>query len=162
MRMRVGKVTPNFTWDEVTRSTRAVTMKLDNTPPDALTAAIVRTALGLERVRALMGMHPIQVSSWYRCAELNAALGGAHDSQHTKGEAVDFTCPGFGKPKQIAWILAGMAREIGFDQLILEPTWVHISFTESPRRSMLTAIVERPGHVRYLPGILTTSKGTPD
>lgn len=158
--MREGKVTPHFTWAEVYRSSRAVTMKIDNTPPDALTAQIVRTALGLERVRALMGMHPIQVSSWYRSPELNKAVGGAPDSQHTTGEAVDFTCPGFGRPKQIAWVLAGMAREIGFDQLILEPTWVHISFAENPRRIMLTAMSEN-GRIRYIPGILTTSKGSP-
>jgi hypothetical protein len=32
---------------------------------------------------------PIYVNSWYRCKELNAEVGGAEDSYHLKGLAVD-------------------------------------------------------------------------
>lgn len=33
---------------------------------------------------------PMIITSGYRCKQLNTALGGAANSQHTKGQAVDF------------------------------------------------------------------------
>jgi len=44
----------------------------------------------------------IEISSAYRCPQLNAAVGGAPSSQHVQGLAADFVCPDFGTPLEIA------------------------------------------------------------
>jgi uncharacterized protein YcbK (DUF882 family) len=49
------------------------------------------TAQWLEEVRVLLGERPVHVNSWYRCPVHNAAIGGAPNSQHLKGLAVDIT-----------------------------------------------------------------------
>lgn len=42
-----------------------------------------------ERVRAAHYPHGLVVRSWYRCPKRNAAVGGAKDSLHMRGLAVD-------------------------------------------------------------------------
>lgn len=54
--------------------------------------AVVNAARMMERVREILGGQPIRVNSWYRCAAHNKRIGGASDSQHLRGRAVDFTC----------------------------------------------------------------------
>ena len=81
---------------------------------------------------------PITISSGYRSPKLNKAVGGSTNSKHVTGQAVDFICPAFGSPEEVmrAIIKAG----ISFDQCILEfpPNgWVHMSFTENPRKQAL-------------------------
>lgn len=47
----------------------------------------------LESIREFAGI-PIQITSGYRCAEHNAAVGGVPSSAHTTGEAADFFVSG--------------------------------------------------------------------
>ena len=105
--------------------------------------ALMRTAQGLERIRALLG-HPIHVNSGYRSPEVNAAVGSKPTSQHMKGEAADIICPGYGTPLVVAERLVGQINNLGIDQIILEfGAWVHVSFTERPRHAVLT--IDRNG-----------------
>ena len=46
---------------------------------------------------------------------------------------MDFTCPDYGSPYKVAMELAN-SPSISFDQLILEGTWVHISFDPKMQR----------------------------
>lgn len=140
----------HFTLADMTRSIHAVAHGIDNTPPASLIPVIMQTLAGMERLRAFLG-HPITISSGYRCAELNHALGGAYNSQHKKGEAVDFTCQGFGTPAEVASAIAPISGVVGIDQLILEPGWVHVSFTLEPRGEVLTRI-----DGTYRVGLVTT------
>ena len=143
------QLSEHFTLEEFTASQTATRRGLNNTPSPQMIEKLKRTAQKMEQVRALLGK-PIFINSAYRSPSVNRAIGGAATSQHCKGEAVDFVCPQFGTPKQIcqAIIKAG----IHFDQLIFEGTWVHISFTDSPRRSILTAVFKN-GSASYLGGI---------
>jgi hypothetical protein len=75
---------------------------------------------------------------------------GSPSSQHTKFQAEDFTCSQFGTPLGIVKLLSGST--IQFDQCIQEGAWVHISFTETPRREVLTAHFVG-GKVTYTQGI---------
>jgi hypothetical protein len=92
---------------------------------------------------------PLEISSGYRCPELNSRVGGAKTSQHTRGQAADFTCDKFGPPLDI--IKTIRVSDIDFDQCILEyAKWVHISFRAAPRGKVLTIYDSKEG---YLDGL---------
>lgn len=135
-------LSPHFTVDELTHSQTAARLGLDNDPGAEVLTALKHTALGLEAVRVRLGGAPILISSGYRSPAVNQAVGGSLASQHMRGEAVDFTAPGFGNPRQIVDALADSS--VPYDQLILEfNSWVHISFAARPRH--LALIIDRAG-----------------
>lgn len=129
-------LTAHFTWDEAQFSSTALRLGIKNEIPATLSDNVFRAANGMEEVRALLG-NPVHVDSWYRCPELNHAVGGSSSSDHLQGYAIDFTCPKFGTPLEICKAIE--ASNICFDQLIQEGNWVHISFDPKARRSTLTA-----------------------
>ncbi|MFZ3043580.1 MAG: D-Ala-D-Ala carboxypeptidase family metallohydrolase [Minisyncoccia bacterium] len=128
----------HFTLEEFTFT---IHRNIDNTPTVDMVEQLSKTARSLERVRMLL-QAPITVNSAYRSPELNKAVGGSPKSQHTKGQAVDFTAKAFGTPDQI--VQAIYNSHIKFDQLIREyDRWVHISFSEKPRGEVL--IIDKKG-----------------
>lgn len=129
-------LTEHFTLAELVASEKAQDLCIDNSPSPAIAAHLTTLAEGLEQVRALLG-GPMRINSGYRCAPLNAAVGGAKQSAHMEGYAADFVCPSFGKPLDI--VKAIEASDIRFDKCIQEGTWVHISFDPQERRQLLTA-----------------------
>jgi len=139
------KLTDHFTLAELTHSQTADRLGLDNTPPPHIIPRLAATAHGLEMIRALV-QYPINISSGYRSPAVNAAVGGAKASQHLSGHAADITAPWFGPPKRL--MDAIIKAELPFDQVILEFAgqgggWVHVSFTDNPRRQAL--VVDRDG-----------------
>lgn len=149
--MKNFQLSPHFSFREATYSATAQDRGMLNTPNDAQLEAMKYTAFKLEVVRQVLDNRPLYITSWFRSWALNNAIGGAQKSQHSNGEAVDFKCPGFGSPKQIALELMANKELVGYDQLILEPTWIHISFRQHGpvRGNELTC--RAPGH--YMPGI---------
>lgn len=128
-------LSPHFSLAELTQSDTAARRGLDNTPPPPVLAALRRTALGLEGVRTLLGT-AILVTSGYRSQALNKLVGGQRNSQHLAGEAADFISPAFGPPAAIVTRIVGSG--LAYDQVILEfNRWVHISFSDKPRREAL-------------------------
>lgn len=84
----------------------------------------------LDPVREAYGK-PISVNSGYRCAKHNAAVGGVPNSQHMCGEAVDIAPVNSEKIKVKSELerLVQIIKEQGtFDQLIVYPTFVHVSY----------------------------------
>lgn len=79
----------------------------------------------LEPVRERLGK-PIVVNSGFRCPVHNRAVGGATGSQHVKGEAADvrFQDSRF-KVQDLAKAIVANGT---WDQLILYPTFVHVSY----------------------------------
>ena len=142
------RLTRNFSLEQLIYSETAERERVDNTPGADIVDNLRLLAEGLERVRALTGF-PLEISSGYRCRELNRLVGGAAASQHTQGLAADFTCAEFGSPIDI--IKAIRDSGIDFDQCILEyAKWVHISFSKTPRGKVLT--IYDPGE-GYLDGL---------
>lgn len=139
-----------FWLSEFLHSDYAIRHGIDNTPPDDVLANI-RNLLGpgMGRVRDLLGC-PIFISSGYRCTDLNKAIGGAANSQHVQGLAADFTCPAFGTPLAVCHRLVQLG--VNFDQLLMEGTWTHVSFTANPRREVMTAHFAG-GRVTYTQGL---------
>ena len=135
-------LSPNFALSEFTESQTATRLGLDNDPPAELYETLKATARCMEDIRDLLGGKPVLISSAYRSPEVNKAVGGSANSQHTKGEAVDFTCPKFGTPREIVTKIKD--SPLLFDQLILEyDRWVHISFSSRNRRQVI--IIDRNG-----------------
>lgn len=79
-------------------------------------------------------MLPINVTSGYRCIELNNAVGGVKGSQHITGCACDIVCCDMSKMIDI------LKDNPYIDQLLLEHSnmseWIHVSISSvgTPRR----------------------------
>lgn len=130
------KLSEHFTLAEFTASQTAARRGIDNTPPPAILDRLKITAAGMEKVRAVLGK-PITVSSAYRSPALNKAVGGAKNSAHVEGWAVDFNCHAFGTPLEVARKI--QTSGIAYDQIIHEfGSWVHISFDRRMRGQELT------------------------
>jgi len=114
------KVSEHFTYGEVIKTKSGI----DNTlPPEYLPRIIATASYILEPVRSYF-KKPVIINSWWRCKELNDAIKGAPDSQHTKGQAVDF----YVVNTPLAEVAQYIRDNLDFDQLILEPSWIHCSF----------------------------------
>lgn len=136
-------MTQNFSLQEAYNSQTADRLKIDNRPPADVMADLQRTAEGLERIRAAVGGHPIQILSWFRCVALNKAVGGTPGSQHVLGQAADIICQNFGSVHDLAAFIYLNAKALGVDQVIKEKNskgseWVHVSFCLKPRHQALT------------------------
>jgi hypothetical protein len=140
----------HFNLNEFTASETATRKGIDNTPPAVVTERLRMLAATLEQVRSLLGNNSIRISSGYRCLALNRAIGSGDLSAHVLGYAVDFTCPKFGTPKEVANKIA--ESPIKFDQLIYEGTWIHLSVDPRNRREVLTAQFGK-GKTKYTKGI---------
>jgi hypothetical protein len=83
----------------------------------------------LEPARQRLGK-PITVNSGYRCQLHNKAVGGATSSQHMRGEATDIRLVSSARlqdssVKELAKAIVANGK---WDQLILYPTFVHVSW----------------------------------
>ena len=120
-----------FSIDELSASTEARRMGIDNTPTlvaAANLAALVEAVL--DPLREKYG-RPIIVSSGYRCQRLNRAVGGSATSQHVSGEAADIYVT---RPREMAELFSLIYYTLPYDQLIWErgtdeaPAWIHVSY----------------------------------
>jgi hypothetical protein len=139
------QLSPHFTLEEMIASQEAARKGIDNTPTSEIVEHLRETCAQLETVRGILGDRPISISSGYRCPKLNEAIGGAKDSAHMSGYAVDFICPSFGGPLTVCQAIA--ASGIVYDQLIHEyGNWTHISFDPRKRREALTIFHDGKGY----------------
>lgn len=151
----------HFTLAEFTASETAARRGIGNDLPMELLANAKRAAEMLERIRAFLCRQagrdvPILPTSGFRCLALNRALGSKDDSDHPKGLAWDWTAPSFGRPSEIARLLAPRVDELGIGQLINEfPSasggWVHTGVSTPllavNRVITITSAGTRPGIV---------------
>jgi hypothetical protein len=137
------QISKHFSMKEGCSSPTALRLGIDNTPSEAVVAAMKALAEAvLEPVRVHFDI-PFSPTSWFRCAELEQAIcwGGKDGSSfgrwcvrrdldidlssfsryldrksHPKGEAADFEIPSIPNLKLAKWI----EKNCQFDQLILE------------------------------------------
>jgi hypothetical protein len=128
----------NFSFSELLYSNTAEQYRIKNIPDleeaDNLLELIVYC---LQPIRDKLNK-PMIVSSGYRCEELNNKIGGVKNSQHTKGQAVDFKVKGMTAKEVINFIVD---NDFEFDQLINEhDMWVHISYAKGKNRKQILKI----------------------
>ena len=130
------QLTKNFTLKEFTRSSTATQMDIDNDPRLSVVYNL-RTLCEtvLQPIRNLWGS-PIFITSGYRSAELNKAVGGATNSDHMYGTAADLRPIPYSpeRCRQLFDIIKQMinTNQITVKQLIDEKnySWIHISFQD--------------------------------
>lgn len=148
------QLSEHFTLAEAVLSQEAARKGIDNScPTPAIIATASKTAVKMEKVRVVLGNKPILINSWIRCLQLNRALGSKDDSQHVKGEAVDFICPAFGTPTDICKELVKQKVLLNWDQLILEHSWVHISWSALPNAQQRGQVLSLLSSGKYAQGL---------
>ena len=149
------KISDNITYAEAIHSQTAKRRGIDNTPTAKQVEVMKLTAEKIfEPLRKFVG-GPIKVTSFFRSAELNKAIGGSKTSQHCKGQAIDIDDV-FGH-KTNAEMYNWVKENLNFDQMIWEfgtdmnPNWVHISYVseEDNRNRCLKAYKDERGKTKY-------------
>jgi zinc D-Ala-D-Ala carboxypeptidase len=144
-------LTRNFSLEEMTFSQTAARHGILNAPDEAKIASLRALCENvLQPLRDALNL-PITVSSGFRCAALNRAVGGATHSQHMEGEAADIICPAMSTDALFKRMLE---LNLPFDQLIYEggkeSVWVHVSFRAADRRRVIMRATFPPeGGVQY-------------
>lgn len=137
-----------FTLAECIHSATAAARRIDNTPDGEQRAHLVETVEQLlDPLREAWAAHcrdkalgtaAIRISSGFRSAQLNAAIGGAATSAHCCGYAFDLV-PCNGQLRTFKAFCRAFLAGKAFDQLISEdenadgtPRWIHLGY-KSPR-----------------------------
>lgn len=137
-----------FSYDELTYTNQPFA----NTPSDEeLKNLELLVDNVLDPLRKKYGK-PIHINSGYRSTLVNAAVGGASNSDHTKGMAVDIE--GFDKSeaenKKLYNLIVSM--KLPFKQLINEFDWkwVHVAYDkDNVKREKLYSYTDKSGKTRY-------------
>ena len=132
--------TPHFKLSEFVSSETATKQGIENNPsPEAVENLRLLSIHTLEPLREALGL-PIVITSGYRCKALNDLIAHhSHRSQHMEGRAADFYVisrrnGGNGRNASHRELLVLAFRTIltnptvDFDQLILYPGFIHVSF----------------------------------
>ena len=150
----MNRISKHITYKEATRSVTALRLGIENKPSEY---ELQNMELIAEKVfeplrEAVNG--PIKINSFYRCEELNKAIGGSSRSQHCQGRAIDIDDV-YGYVSN-SYMYYYIKDNLDFDQLIwefgtdTEPDWVHVSYVDSDsnRKRCLLAYKEE-GKTKY-------------
>jgi len=127
------------------KSETAKRYKIDNNPKTrAIIENILHTLKSMDDIiKNVFDNKKIIITSGFRCFFLNKVIKGSSNSQHKKGQAIDFSISGL-SPKEICDKI--QKSFYSYDQLILCKNFVHISFNS-------LSILERKEN------LIKTSKG---
>ena len=129
----------HFTMNELTRSSDAKRLGIDNTPNEVHKAnlrALVEKIL--DPLREAWGAHII-VDSGYRCPRLNKIVNGSPTSQHLLGQAADIRTVRDTPAENRKLFQLIQQLKLPYDQLIDEYgyNWIHVSYGPRNRRNIL-------------------------
>jgi hypothetical protein len=150
------QLSKNLALSEVTRSETAKRRGISNMPTPEHIENFKKLAENVfQPIRDHFGV-PIRISSGYRSAALNKAIGGASSSQHCQGEAIDIDMDGTTVTN--AQIFNYIKDNLNFDQLIWEfgtdtnPDWVHVSYDSAGKqRKQILKAIKKGEATSYLP-----------
>lgn len=147
-------ISEHISLKEAIRSNTAKRLGIDNMPNNETLVTMQITAEHIfEPIRNKFN-EPIYISSFYRCPELNTAIGGSTRSQHCKGEAIDIDDV-YSKATN-ADFFNYIKESLEFDQLIWEfgndeqPDWVHVSYNLGKNRMRILKAVKQNGRTQYI------------
>jgi zinc D-Ala-D-Ala carboxypeptidase len=157
--MSATNVSDHITLGEATLSATAKARGIDNTKPSAKVLANMRHVAQtiFEPVRQHVAKNKkLYVSSFFRCALLNVAVGGSSSSQHVRGEAMDIDADVYNNGTN-AEVFEYIRDHCNFDQLIIEGitggkiAWVHVSakLEGKNRKAILFMYKDKNGKTVY-------------
>ena len=148
----IPNISEHITYKEATASNKAKQLGISNTPNEKeLRAMKLLADKVFEPLRKWYGK-PIQVTSFFRSAKINKAIGGSATSQHSLGQAIDIDTVSDNKK-----LFDYIKDNLTFDQLIWEygndnaPDWVHVSYSEIRNRKQILRATKSGGKTVYLP-----------
>ena len=124
-----------FCYEELIYSETALKKRIRNKTSKAIESNLQRLVNDiLDPLRRAYG-RAILVSSGFRCKEVNQAVGGVGNSQHTTGCAADITAGSRSANRELARLIVSL--NLPWCQLINEKdyAWVHISIENDPKTS---------------------------
>lgn len=143
-------LSPNFRVSEFTESATARSHGIKNEPSPEQVDNLKALCQGcLEPLRAELGL-PVVITSGYRTKALNSMVAHSSErSQHMLGQAADFyVAPGqsgLSRRELLikAFRLIILDESIDYDQLILYPSFIHVSYVsrERNRRTILLGML---------------------
>ena len=149
-------LSPHFCLDEFTKSSTAMKHGIKNTPPQEAVDNLRALCQGcLEPLREALRL-PVVITSGYRTKALNSML--AHSSErslHMLGQAADFyVAPGqsgLSRRELLikAFRLIILDESIDYDQLILYPSFIHVSYVSRERNRRTILLGMRNGKLGY-------------
>jgi len=151
----MDKISKHISYKEATRSATALRLGIENIPNEYQLQNMEMVAKKVfEPLREAIDA-PIKINSFFRCEELNKAIGGSSKSQHCQGRAIDIDDI-YGHVSN-AFMYYYIKDNLDFDQLIWEfgtddsPDWVHVSYVDedSNRKRCLKAYRE-DGKTKYI------------
>lgn len=124
-----------FTVADLIKSHTARLRQIDNQPSDEVRKELEMTACKLNVIGLyahMMGA-TIQVTSGYRCEELNKIVGGVKTSLHIQGRAVDFVVSDNKIKHDLYESLTQQENRerLRICELIEHKTYIHIGFMKS-------------------------------
>lgn len=129
------RLSNNFTLEELCASSTAKQYKVQNVPDKQTIENLGCLVQNLLQPLRDKLRRPIIVTSGYRSPELNKLVGGATNSQHVLGQAVDIQVSGM-SPRTLAEFVTRTG--LTFDQMIVEEigntSWLHLSYTRKFNR----------------------------
>lgn len=142
-------LSPHFCLDEFTKSPTAIKHGIPNNPSQGAVESLKRLCQGnLEPLREELEL-PVVITSGFRTKALNDLLAhSSKRSQHMNGEAADFYVAsgqsGLSRRELLikAFRLIITSEQIDYDQLILYPSFIHVSYVsrERNRHSILVGM----------------------
>ena len=160
-------LSPHFCLDEFTKSSTAMKHGIKNIPPQEAVDNLKALCQGcLEPLREALGL-PVVITSGYRTKALNSMLAHSSErSQHMLGQAADFYVA---EPKDLnlelgtlnpvkptrrellikAFRLIILDESIDYDQLILYPSFIHVSYVSRERNRRTILLGMRNGKLGY-------------
>lgn len=114
----------------------ATNTKLPNKPDKVAESNLIKLVENvLDPLREKYGK-PIKINSGYRSPLVNAAVGGAKNSDHLYGFAADITA---GNKTENCILFQLIRDNFKFRQLINEKdyTWIHVSFNEKDNKRQI-------------------------
>ena len=148
-------ISKHISYKEGVYSNTAIRRGIENKPNEKQLSNMELVAEKVfEPVRKWVG-GPIKINSFFRCPELNKAIGGSDKSQRCHSQAIDIDDT-FGKATN-AEMYHWIKENLDFDQMIWEfgdddnPAWVHVSYVspEQNRNRCLKAYKDK-GKTKYM------------
>ena len=135
------RLSQHFTLGELCKTK----MGIENEPNEAQVENLKRVCQWLEELRRRWDK-PIIINSGYRSPQVNRAVGGAANSNHLTGCAVDIRCLGVEQALRYATTLLDISDESkeDFDELLIEKSaksiWVHFAVRPEGNRRQINVI----------------------